>query len=146
MRNIVEKTKNVVNINNVLSDVMHQLDTKTDMVVEEVLAKRKSKGLYVRARENVKSYFSKKKEEKEITKREKTLGTPCFEELSNCKIGSGGKMINHTLKSKKSMESTGHKLSVVKKSSASMNTFKDTIGSKRPTAKLDEIYVQEFRL
>jgi hypothetical protein len=50
------------------------------------------------------------------------------------------------LESKKSMESTGHKLSIAKKSSAGLKTFKDTIGSKRPNLKLDDISVQEFRL
>jgi hypothetical protein len=64
MKTIVGKTTDVENLNSVLSDVMRQLDTKTEMVVEEVLAKRRNKGLYIKARENIKTYFSKKKEEK----------------------------------------------------------------------------------
>jgi len=62
MKGIIEKTRNGNNMNTVLADMRKQLDASTQLIMEEVMAKRRNKEVYGRAREDLKTYFSKKKE------------------------------------------------------------------------------------
>lgn len=71
------KRKLGYDLNGTLKGIKKELDVRTEQLVDDVLARRNNKELYLAAREQVKVYFSKKKEDKPV--REKTLGTPCFE-------------------------------------------------------------------
>lgn len=86
MKEVVKnKRKLSLDLNGTLYNIKRELDWRTERLVDDVLAKRNNKELYLKAREEVKVYFSKKKENN-MTIREKTLGTPCFEEdMSNTK-------------------------------------------------------------
>lgn len=140
MKGVLDKTRNGSDMNSVLSDMRKQLDLKTQLVVDEVMTKRRNKEVYGRAREDVKTYFSKKKEEREGYKREKTLETPYFEEPSNRKQSSGKAAQQATFESKKSAESTGHKLTVIRKSSGKHMSFKEAITVRRKP--VDDVRVQ----
>jgi hypothetical protein len=56
------KRKLSVDLNGTLRNIRKELDGRTDKLVEDVLTKRKNKELYLKAREQVKVYFTQKKE------------------------------------------------------------------------------------
>lgn len=56
------KRKLSVDLNGTLRNIRRELDGRTDKLVEDVLTKRKNKELYLKAREQVKVYFTQKKD------------------------------------------------------------------------------------
>lgn len=60
----VIKEANRCTLDQVLTHIKKELDCKTEEIVEDVLKKRQGKDIYLKAREEVKSYLSMKKEDK----------------------------------------------------------------------------------